>query len=147
VCHAMKKNVEIYFTRRKLFLVTAVSFVILRYTIVKILKRISRDTSLVNQLVKRSKEMSVVALKQSGQINYGAGFDRLISSPKWLLLPHPARQYQPANPAHSDEISTSRFRMHMSLFSHWYLRNIVGSSCVLIFLCIWLHSCRILTLT
>lgn len=34
-----------------------------------------------------------------GQIKHGAGFDRLISSPKWLLVPHPARQYQPANPA------------------------------------------------
>ena len=44
---------------------------------------------------------------------YGAEFDRLISSPKWLFVPHPARQYQPANPAlvHSDsyrlDLSTS----------------------------------------
>jgi len=43
----MKENVEIYFTRGKLFLVTAVPSVILRYTIVNILKRISRNTSLV----------------------------------------------------------------------------------------------------
>lgn len=38
--------------------------------------------SLINQLVKRSREMSVVALGRPGQIKYGAGFDRLISSPK-----------------------------------------------------------------
>lgn len=42
---------------------------------------------------------NTVGERMLGQIKHGAGFDRLISSPKWLLVPHPARQYQPANPA------------------------------------------------
>lgn len=48
-------------------------------------------------------------LDQFEQIKHGAGFDRLISSPKWLLVPHPARQYQPANPAPSMKIPASVF--------------------------------------
>jgi len=66
--------------------------------------RFSTDAGMVVvQLVKEEgKETSAIGhayLGRSGQIKHGAGFDRLISSPKWLLLPHPARQYQPVNPA------------------------------------------------
>lgn len=51
-----------------------------------------------------------------GQIKHGAGFDRLISSPKWLLVPHPARQYQPANPAPSFR----SFRSHCPRFTRFF---------------------------
>jgi len=78
----MKENVEIHFTWGKFFLDNSCSICHPSLYDSKDPEAHFSRYVVVNQLVKRSKEMSVVALEQSGQINYGAGFDRLISSPK-----------------------------------------------------------------